>query len=233
MKKIFKKISLKDIAQAIIATLIVVYIIQPIIDMAKYYPRNIFSSLTDFFYYCAANSSGNETILFVALVVVQLVLSISIVKYDEKTKDYSNDIDYILRDIEANKRIMSVISENAENAGELKNKLDDIENKLLIEGLEKLNKEQSKNTKFLKIKNAFIIVYTILLLTLIPFTYVLMYIPSAYKNSFDIAITKITPYVESSVIDMLQSDWVRMKTKKDYIDISKRIELILEENNLD
>lgn len=56
--------------------------------------------------------------------------------------------------------------------------------------------------------------------------------PCIHKVAFDEAVIKITPYIEQNEVDMLKSDWTRMKTKEDYKRIDNFIDSIVEKNNL-
>lgn len=50
----------------------------------------------------------------------------------------------------------------------------------------------------------------------IIFIFIYLYLPTNLKENFDLAITKITPYTDTCTIDMLKSDWVRMRSGSDY-----------------
>ena len=53
-----------------------------------------------------------------------------------------------------------------------------------------------------------------------------------FYNKFSRDITKIAPYVEERDIKLLQSDWVRMRSKSDYDEIYEKINEIVETNEL-
>jgi len=94
-----------------------------------------------------------------------------------------------------------------------------------IDKIKKHNKENRKYRCIIYFFIAFTILYSI-------FITVYMYAPRATKASFDNAITKITPYTEVHEINMLRSDWVRMKSRDDYHIIRDRINLIVEKYDL-
>jgi len=89
-----------------------------------------------------------------------------------------------------------------------------------------VDKEEKSNSKQGGIFNALL---TLILIIMIFFNFSI----DKEKNKFDLKIIKITPYVDTSELNMLKSDWTRMRSKDDFNDIMDQIELIVKEHNLD
>jgi len=64
------------------------------------------------------------------------------------------------------------------------------------------------------------------------FTLTYFYFPFSIKTSFDISITKISPYTDTNKLDVLKSDWMCMKSKDDFYNIKNQIDWIIEQHNL-
>ena len=75
----------------------------------------------------------------------------------------------------------------------------------------------------------FLIVDCTLLITALIYMFVF---PLYLSDTFERHIIMITPYTTSSQIDMLKSDWVRMKTKADFEAIDEQVMRIVEEYGL-
>ncbi|HAN20404.1 MAG: hypothetical protein A2Y15_08605 [Clostridiales bacterium GWF2_36_10] len=72
----------------------------------------------------------------------------------------------------------------------------------------------------------------IILLLLLSLDMFIGYFSQILKNEFDINIITITPYTESHQIDLLKSNWTKMKSKDDYNKIYEVINKIKEINDL-
>ena len=62
--------------------------------------------------------------------------------------------------------------------------------------------------------------------------FVFTIMPCIANITFNRNIVLISPYVETHDIEKLKSDWLRMKTKSDYNEITNHINGIIQENHL-
>jgi hypothetical protein len=91
--------------------------------------------------------------------------------------------------------------------------------------LENYEKSHSKN-KILKTISVFEMIFIC--------AYIVIYItmPIIHKTAFDMKMTQVTPYISSSEINQLKSDWVSMRSYEDYKLINDRIHEVRNENDL-
>jgi len=64
------------------------------------------------------------------------------------------------------------------------------------------------------------------------YTYYIFVFPLEVQDTFLRNIDIVTPYVEKHEVDMLKSDWARMKSKADYESIDARMMTIIDKNGL-
>jgi hypothetical protein len=63
---------------------------------------------------------------------------------------------------------------------------------------------------------------------IITSTFIFSVMPARLKAKYDTKLTQIVPYVDPQVINELKSDWVLMKSRKDFQNIKKNIDSIIE-----
>lgn len=154
-------------------------------------------------------------------------------KYNKKEDSVSKEQEYI-----ENHKVKDNIFELAMNDVET---LDEQELKKIIATkyiLELLNNRKQEDfvSKFKnKIKKKHIKYLLILFICALALFMSLNFIyfkPANLWNSFEMSITKITPYVEDNEIKKLRSKWVSMNSKDDYLEIENYIKEIKKKNNL-
>ena len=209
MKKLFSKEGIGSVFQSLVASLIVIYLIQPTIEIGKNLGKGIIKSFFDYFFYSCARASGIDfvnyiafnAILWFAFYMIDHFLSTGFPRTEKKkfTKDNegkNNDV-------------------NPQNSR--KHPKDP---KSEIERLERMLKI---------ISTIATIVWVLFLCNIIIFQYA----PVVVKNTFDRRVVQVTPYIEAEEVDLLKSEWVSMESREDYVLISKKIDDILAKNNLE
>ncbi len=78
-------------------------------------------------------------------------------------------------------------------------------------------------TRVLKLSIIVCICFLVIVVFLFMITNLL---PVTYRALFDNSIDRISPYIDSSEVDLLKSDWTRMKTYEDYTIIAEKINVI-------
>ena len=206
MKRLFEGIR-GQIILGILVALIFNIFFQPVVDVARNFSGNIFTFFVDLFFRFAAINSGNRFINFIALGLM------------------TGYIFYIISNIKFR------IKDLDENNNKIKNFIDNKDKDNESEELtsEEVNHIQVELKKIKKLSNIFVILSLVLFL----FTVAYMYFPILFKEDFDMSILKITPYTDAQTVNMLKSDWVRMKSKKDFDGIKTRIDTIIQDHKLD
>lgn len=236
MKKLFNSINIKGtIVIGVITTVICVYFVQPLIDISRGFTGSIFTSLVNYYYVCSATVEGNEVTRYAALLIFTIAMGLLIVWLFDNILKFTIAIreqkQHPTEDFKT--ETTNIISE--EPLDSIVTNIERIERNILRieEQFNNIDEKRIYSTKALKRKrmlNIFgLLIYIIFLLNILVFAH----FPYITKSKFNVNITKITPYVETKEIEMLKSDWVRMKTKDDYIKIVEKIDFIVSENNLD
>jgi hypothetical protein len=196
----------KNMKQAIVASIIVMaigFLIKSVWEIAINYSGNIYTSLINYYYLRASVTTGNELIEFGATSIIGIMYIIMGLLFIYIISDYS-------------KRIKSLRDNREKN--ELEVSLSEIsitEKKIEKKGIKRLRCEQFVN-----------IICLCSIIFIAIYTYAFVYSPTKTKKVIDLAIIIITPYVEQKDIDMLKSEWIRMRTKEDYIKIETKINSI-------
>lgn len=93
------------------------------------------------------------------------------------------------------------------------------------------NEKNTKKKKRNRLKySAIFLLIMIIFLYLFIFAFVM--IPSSFHKTFNRDLTMIAPYVEEQQLKLLQSEWVTMQSKEDYLAIYEVIDNVKEVNGL-
>jgi len=215
MKKLFKGINVPGtIIITIFCAILINIFKQPVNDVLQNFSGNLFTFFIDLFYRFAATTSSGSFIAFSVYLSFFAItfkflcdLFVDLLSF---RKQYNSMTSYDLK--RANENLL----------------LNEKEISHINSDISKV-KEYNKNTKRLN----FFTIILIILLIILSFVFIIYeYMPVRLKNTFDNNIIKITPYVETHDIEMLKSDWVRMTSREDYINIKEQIDTIIEKNNL-
>lgn len=215
MKKFFTKDNIRGVMQSIVASILVIILLEPVIEIGKNLGRGIINSFVDYFFVSCAQVSGIKFVSYLAFFafswfaigVIQYFLSAATSPLEKKK---SVEIDQStaanLSPLNSEKSLKEIRAE-----------------------IDELKKQKTRAERILKIISILFIVLWVLFLFYIV---VYQYIPATVNETFSRKIVQITPYVETNEIDLLKSEWVSMKGKDDYDRIAEKIENILLENDL-
>lgn len=206
MKEKIKKVVF-GFASIVLTVIMTSILSDPILLIYENITNGILTSITDTFYYYCARCSELEFVNYILFILANYLC----IAYPTH---YISDI-----------RKPSEAERQRKIESEIKGKTS--------EELKELVQKSSNRLKYLKkVASAAVVLLTITQIMFLIFTAGYVYMPTQYKLSFDRQITKITPYVDSHEIDLLKSDWTLMESKEDYTAIMDRINLVIEENNL-
>ncbi|MBQ4544709.1 MAG: hypothetical protein II996_03970 [Oscillospiraceae bacterium] len=214
------KISLKWIMGVVATCIITELLIKPLIGIIGNLSDGIFNSFVNHYYFSC--STAKIEVLIISVITVFLFWF-----YLRQMKESIQ----LIRDLKRQHKEFQALEDRINNIC-VPEKIEQVTEKSISE--EKATvisdiKKGKKTTKlFSYICNICIVILLLCFLSLLFFNIA----PCIHKVAFDQAIVKITPYIEKNEVDMLKSDWTRMKTKADYKEIDNFIDSIIEKNNL-
>ena len=91
------------------------------------------------------------------------------------------------------------------------------------------SKKASVSPKRIKVS---LILYSIFIFIFVLYVLVYIVVPSALWQTFELTITRVSPYIEDGEIKMIRSQWVSMKTVEDFNAINSRLLEIREQYSL-
>ncbi|MCL2500420.1 MAG: hypothetical protein FWE90_08795 [Defluviitaleaceae bacterium] len=198
-------------------TFIFYIFLQPIADALRNYSGNIKNFIVDYYYIRAASIQGYDFVTYVAFIIAWIYFL-----------KIFNNIFTLYKDL--NKSLFN------ETIIQNKGLEIDHEKEFSIEKAKKELEELKRKSNLIKkeIKNKKLLIKIIMPLFVLFFLHIAIYQygPTLIKSSFDNAIVKITPYVESDIVNILKSDWKLMKSRSDFVNIRDRINEICDEHNL-
>jgi len=240
-------------AMHVIALTAVIWFLNMIFDMIRHSSSGFIQTFIDFYYRMAASVDGLELTRIVSIWIFTAIIC----RFLEKPLSYF--VYYRQAKKIGNNKTLEV--ELSENDGKQDNPEDETEVSTLslikssfdIVNLrislvqtycEKIvdSCENLTITEFTKVKNmnqrkrnlilGANIAITCVAILVVLFVVVFMYMPFTERQSFNSALIRITPYVESAEIDSFRADWNLMESRGDFIQIRDRINDIHDENNI-
>lgn len=221
MRQVFTKKNITGILLSVIASIIFVRLVDPLMDVLGMIGTQIAGEFVNKYYVVCANATDYQFTGFIAYMV--FILGIT---------NAWNTFKYFAfpkKEMPAKKEPEPICEEITEEAdlSTIKNEITKITAR--IQELKNYKEKQQKQQKQRVIISRIMLVATFLCFILII---IFVYSPTIVKGSFDRKIIQITPYVTEERINLLKSDWVSMKSKADFKEISEYIDSVLVENGL-